>query len=87
MRKIIYIIVSIMIIIPILFVRLKINEWFYNDVIRIVPEFIWKPLDLILAIGIYSIIALAIYQIIDDLKRNKESEQKEHKSQIDREKE
>lgn len=87
MRKFIYTVISILIIIPILFVRLKINEWFYNDVIRIVPEFIWKPLDLILAIGIYSIIALAIYQIIDDLKRNKESEQKEHKSQIDREKE
>jgi len=71
MRKFIYTVISILIIIPILFVRLKINEWFYNDVIRIVPEFIWKPLDLILAIGIYSILAIAIYQIIVEKKENK----------------
>ena len=66
MWKFIYTIVSIMIIIPVLFIRSKIYEWFYNDVIRIIPEFIWKPLDLIIAIGIYSILAVAIYQIIDE---------------------
>ena len=66
MRKFIYTVISILIIIPILFVRLKINEWLFNDVIRIVPEFIWKPIDLIIAIGIYSILAVAIYQIIEE---------------------
>lgn len=71
MRKFIYTVIAILIIIPVLFVRLKINGWFYNNVIRIVPEFIWKPLDLILAIGIYSILAIAIYQIIVEKKENK----------------
>lgn len=79
MRKFIYTIVSIMIIIPILFVRLKINEWFYNDVIRIVPAFIWKPLDLILAIGIYSILAVAIYQIIEEYNEKRKLQKEEEK--------
>ena len=87
MNKFIYTVISILIIIPVLIIRSKIYEWVYNDVIRIIPEFIWKPIDLIFAIVVYTIIAVAIYQIIDDLRRNEESKQNEFISQKDRESE
>jgi len=72
MRKFIYTMISIMIIIPVLFIRSKIYEWFYNDVIRIIPEFIWKPLDMIFAIVIYTTIAVAIYKIIEEYRKESE---------------
>ena len=75
MWKFIYTIISILIIIPGLIIRSKIYEWFYNDVIKIIPEFIWKPIDLIFAIGIYVLIAIGIYQGIEDYKNR----EKEHK--------
>ena len=64
MWKFIYTMISIIIIITMLIIRSKIYEWFYNDVIRIIPEFIWKPLDLIFAMGLYTFIAVAIYRVI-----------------------
>ena len=75
MWKSIYTIISIMIIIPVLIVRSKIYEWFYNEVIRIVPEIIWKPVDLICIICIYALITIGIYQGIEEYKDNKKKEQ------------
>ena len=79
MWKFIYTIISILIIIPVLIIRSKIYEWFYNDVIKIIPEFIWKPIDPIFAIVIYMLIAIGIYQGIEDYKNNKESEKNKNK--------
>ena len=76
MKKVIFIIISILMMIPALIFRTGINEWLYNDVIRIIPEFIWKPLDIVFAIGWYSLIAYAIYMMIQEHKENKESDGK-----------
>lgn len=79
MRKFIFAIISVSIMVSVLFIRTKIYEWFYNDIIRIIPEFIWKPIDTIFAVGFYTILAVAIYQIIDEYKQSKEAEQSENK--------
>ena len=76
MKKVGYIIITILMMVPALIFRTKINEWFYNDVIRIIPEFVWKPLDIFFAIVWYSLIAYAIYMMIQEHKENKEGIEK-----------
>lgn len=49
-----------------LYGRFKVYEWFYNDVIRIIPQYIWKPLDFTFAIIWYGMLAYSIFQIIKE---------------------
>ena len=75
MWKFIYTIISTAVIIPLFLIRSKIYEWFYNDVVRIIPEFIWKPLEMTIGIGYYIIMAVVIYQIINEHRGKKKSQE------------
>ena len=76
MKKVIFIIIAILMMIPALIFRTGVNEWLYNDVIKIIPEFIWKPLDIVFAIVWYSVVAYAIYMMIQEHQENKKSDKK-----------
>lgn len=76
MKRFMFIIIAVLLMIPALIFRTRINEWFYNDVIRIIPEVIWKPIDIVIAVVFYSLIAYGIYIMIQEHKEKKESDKK-----------